>query len=181
MNWLLVASVFSALYLAAGIIFFEYRNKQYSAVKHSISELGATGERDEKLVGYGLFLPVGIALLALALAATNDILKALSACIATGYITAAFFPCDAGSPATGTVKQQVHNIGGFVEYAGASFFLLRASENGERLFFIDYKIIAFIVIACMIGISFSSPVRGLIQRVAEVLLFGGVIAMAAGL
>lgn len=178
MNGLLVTSIVCTISLAAGTLFFGSRKENYSALKHSISELGETGARHEKAVGYGLFLPVGLMLLAIALVTPSFILKGLSACIAAGYLVAAFFPCDAGSPAAGSFKQTIHNIGGFAEYAGAAFFLMRASENDLQLWFIDYKIIALMVIGCMIGISVASPIRGLLQRMAEVLLFGSVIAMA---
>ena len=172
MYLLLIASVLITVYLTIGIIYFGLRKTNYSAIRHTISELGESGARDEKLVGYGLFLPVGFFLLLFAFAATGTILKGLSACLAAGYIIAALFPCDAGSPAGGSTKQYIHNLGGFIEYAGSAFFLIRASENDMQLFFINIKIFAFIVIAGMITISFSSSVRGLVQRIVEILLFG---------
>jgi hypothetical protein len=56
---------------------------------------------------------------------------------------------------------------------------MRASEQGLRFFSIDYKIGAYVVIVCIIITSIpKNPIRGLAQRVAEVLLFGSLIELS---
>ncbi|MEP7317667.1 MAG: DUF998 domain-containing protein [Panacibacter sp.] len=169
----LILVVFVAVYLCAGIIYLGLRKEGYSHIKHTISELGEHGARDEKIVGYGLFLMVGLLLIALAILLHADENAAgLAVSIAVGYIVAAFFPCDVGSPSGGSWKQQIHNLGGFIEYAGGVYFLMRASENGMQLFSVDFKTFGLIIIGCIIVVSIpKNPVRGLAQRIAELLLF----------
>lgn len=175
----MIIAIFVTAYLMAGIIYFGYKKAGYDHLKHTISELGETGTVFEKQVGLGLFLPVGVGLLVITF--TNwdhEILRGLSACLAVGYLVAAFFPCDKGSPTNGSWKQQVHNLGGFIEYAGAIFFLVKAGEYDMEIFGINFKIIGYIVIVCVIITSIpGNPVRGLAQRVAEFLLFAALIYM----
>ena len=179
----MIIAIAVTAYLIAGIFYFGSKKAGYSHLKHTISELGETGTAREKQVGFGLFLPVGIGLLVIAFTHwDHEIVRGLSACLAVGYLVAAFFPCDKGSPASGSWKQQVHNLGGFIEYAGAIFFLMKASEYGMLVFGIDFKIIGFIVLVCVIITSIpGNRVRGLAQRVAEFLLFGCVDLFAANI
>jgi len=166
-------------YLIAGILYYGYKKSGYDHFKHTISELGETGTPWEKQVGFGLFLPVGIGLLVIAFTHwDHEIVRGLSVCLAVGYLVAAFFPCDKGSPSSGSRKQQVHNLGGFIEYAGSIFFLVKAGEYDLGILGINFKIIGYIVIVCVIITSIpGNPVRGLAQRVAELLLFGALIYM----
>ena len=175
----MILSVAVTAYLIAGIVYFGHKKAGYDHLKHTISELGETGTPWEKQVGFGVFLPVGIGLLVIAFTFwDHEIVRGLSACLAVGYLVAAFFPCDKGSPTSGSWKQQVHNLGGFIEYAGAIFFLMKASEYGMLVFGIDFKVMGFIVLVCVIITSIpGNRVRGLAQRVAELLLFGALINM----
>lgn len=143
----------------------------------AVTALGETGTVWEKQVAIGLFLPVGIGLSAITfINQDHEIVRGLSACLATGYLVAAFFPCDKGSSTGGSWKQQLYNLGGFIEYAGAIYFLMKASEYDLLIVGIDFKIIDFIVIVCVILTSIpGNPVRGLAQRLAELLLFGALI------
>jgi hypothetical protein len=170
----MVIAIIVALYLTTGIIYFGYKKAGYDHLKHTISELGETGTAWEKRVGFGLFLPVGVGLLFIAFTHwDHEIVRGLSLCLAVGYLVAAFFPCDKGSPTGGSWKQQVHNLGGLIEYAGAVFFLMKASEYHMLIFGIDFKIIGFIVLVCAIITSIpGNSIRGLAQRLAELLLFG---------
>jgi hypothetical protein len=164
----------SLVYLTIGILYFGIKKKGYSHLKDTISELGETGGNYEKSVGFGLFLPTGTLLSIIALLEkenTNTMFLALV--MAIGYIVAAFFPCDKGSPSSGTWKQQIHNLGGFIQYAGSIFFIFKVSENDLELWFIPFKTIGLIIIACVIITSIpKNKVRGLAQRIAELLLFG---------
>ena len=172
------AALITSLYLLASIICFGHKLPAYSHVKDTISELGETGSPFEKAVGYGVFLPIGFLLMIISAVLyfqdpQNDLhqnLSGLTACTGMGYAIAVFFPCDQGSPFSGSTRQQIHNLGGFIEYVGGSYFLFQASEAIPFLSTIGYTIII-----CTIGISITKIARGLIQRGAEVALFGAMI------
>jgi hypothetical protein len=157
---------------------------EYSHVRHTISELGETGSPVEKVVGYGLFLGVGVALLAVSayiyFAMPDETARQFSwliACVAAGYVVAAIFPCDAGSPVNGSIKQHIHNSGGFIEYAGGAFFMLHIARELENDILKNMAYTVFIC-ALLISINFLFPWRGLIQRIAEAILFGSMIWIA---
>lgn len=175
-----VLSVLVTLFLFSGIIYFGSMKKDYFQFKHTISELGEYGSPEANRVNFGLFLPAGLLLLLIAMnAGNNKFLPGYSICIATGYLVAAFFPCDPGSPQTGTGRQHIHNLGGLIEYAGASLYLFKAEEIFDTPFIIGYKLSAGIIIICMVLISLPSiPARGFIQRVAETVLFTNLIALS---
>ncbi|MFT3680817.1 MAG: DUF998 domain-containing protein [Ferruginibacter sp.] len=166
-------SCIAIILLAAGIIYFGIKTKEYNHIKHTISELGETGSSYEKTVSYGLFLPTGILLcIAGLLSKHNANTAGLALVLAAGYIIAAFFPCDPGSPSSGSWKQQVHNIGGFIEYAGSIYFIMKMANDDAALWFIPYKTIGILLVAGIVLISIpNNPVRGLVQRVMETLLF----------
>jgi hypothetical protein len=173
-----VALSFSTIYLLAGIVYFGNKKPSYNHLEHTISELGEKGSRYEQKVSYGLFLVVGILLFVVSayLYVTSSIeliqqYSYLIACVAIGYSVAGFFPCDVGSPINGTTRQTVHNIGGFVEYAGGGYFILLIARGEENTILLD---VAYLLFTCAILMSlhFLSQWRGLIQRVAEISLFG---------
>jgi len=143
----------------------------YGHVRDTISELGARGAPHQKLVAVGVFLPVGLLLLAAAGVArtASQPVALLALAIAIGYLVAAAFPCDPGAPSGGSPRNVVHNIGGAVEYVGGAYALegLSASLGSP------YRIAAVAVIVALVGVSFAHPLRGLVQRVAEAILFGG--------
>ncbi len=159
-------------YLIAGNVYFGYHIKGYSQIKHTISELGETGSPYGKQVSYGLFLPTGILLAVAGLLAQQDNNAMGLACsLAVGYIVAAFFPCDPGSPSSGSGKQLLHNLGGFIEYAGSIIFIMKAGENDSHLWLVPFKTIGVTVIVCIIITSIpKNPLRALAQRIAELLL-----------
>jgi hypothetical protein len=172
-----IFAIAASIYLVAGIIFFSIRKKSYSNFKHTISELGEKGSLYEKEVSYGLFLAVGVLLLVVAASSDIDTVRSLSVCIGVGYIVAAFFPCDPGSPWSGSSRQQVHNLGGFVEYAGGLYFLNRANTEDIKLF-MDINIISGIMLICIVLISIPGFfLRGVAQRIAEAMLLGSVCWM----
>lgn len=173
-----------ALYLALAIAGFALRRPEYSHLRNTISELGEYGARDSLLAGWGVFFPVGLALAALAGLFWKVRVRfraarpaaALAACVAVGYLVAVFFPCDPGSPFSGSGRQAIHNIGGAVEYFGgavALVFLARASAQFRWVFTIS----AIVTLAVAFGISVPelTEVRGLLQRVGEASLFGSLI------
>ncbi|GAB3641224.1 DUF998 domain-containing protein [Spirosoma arcticum] len=174
----------ATLYLLVGIIYFAHHRSDYSHVRHTISELGETESADSRLVSLGLFLPTGGILLLVSLflyqrasEEIDPVLGGLSACVGIGYIVAAFFPCDKGSPLSGTTRQQIHNLGGFVEYAGGAFFLIQAADRLPGSWFdtIGYTVLAG---AVLLSVQALFPWRGMIQRVAESWLFGTLIVLS---
>ncbi len=68
---------------------------------HTTSELREIGARDRRLIAFGLFVPIGLLLLALAFFRRPESQAAagLALAIAIGYLVATFFPCNRGSPA----------------------------------------------------------------------------------
>ena len=175
-----ILSIFTFLYLITGIFYFGFKKSSYSHIKDTISELGEYGSKHANLVNYGLFMPVGVLLFIIAILNTsNNLVMGLSISLGTGYVLAAFFPCDPGSPYTGSGRQHIHNLGGFIEYAGGLIFLMRAGEADINFFSIDYKILGGLVIVCIIITSIpKNPIRGLTQRIAELILFGCLIELS---
>lgn len=171
-------TVFAAVYLAAGLFHFARRRPGYSAVRQTISEIGETGSRDRRAVALALFLPVGLVLLLVAalLRDASTPASMLALAIAIGYLGAAAFPCDEGSPLSGTWRQSLHNLAGGVEYIGGGFALLTLAQD----FGAPFSVAGFIVLGAAIALSVlpSTSVRGAIQRVAELCLFGGLACAA---
>ncbi len=127
----------------------------------------------QQFVAVGVFLPVGLLMLLVAYLALplGIATAALALCLAVGYLVAAVFPCDVGSPLSGSGRQGMHNLGGAVEYIGGAFAFFRIAEQSGQ----PFKALGFVVVAVAIAISVQSlgAVRGLIQRVGETCLFGG--------
>jgi hypothetical protein len=168
----------AAAYLFASLVALAPRKAGYSHLRHTISEIGETGARDQRFVALGLFLPVGLALLLVAclLRPASTPAAALALCIAIGYIGAAAFPCDPGSPLSGTPRQALHNLAGAVEYIGGGFALMTLARDLGQ----PFKFAGFIVLAAAVGLSVvpAGAGRGILQRVAEPCLFAG-LALAA--
>jgi hypothetical protein len=171
----IIISVITVTYLAIGIAYFG-RKKLYSHTRDTISELGETGSALSRLVSLGLFLPVGFLLLIIAYQLRSSDAQGLALCLAAGYILAAFFPCDPGSPLSGSWKQSIHNLGGAIEYVGGIYFIFRLSQTGITLLLLPYQAIAGVVLICTILISVPGfSFRGIVQRIAEILLFACVV------
>lgn len=176
----LILSIVATAWLFFGVIYFGAKKPGYSHLRHSISELGEFGSQYMKGVNFGIFLPVGLLLMVIPfLDGFHGFRAGLAASISIGYIVAAFFPCDPGSPTTGSYRQQVHNLGGFIEYAGGAFALIRSGEQDLSFYGINYKVFGYIIIPCIILISIpSNPLRGIIQRIAELVLLGTLIHLS---
>lgn len=169
-------TVLAAFYLAACIVFFGQKTRGYRHLRHTISELGEVGAPHQRAVAFGFFLPIGTLLLVVAslLLATSQTAALLALCIAVGYLVAAFFPCDPGSPASGTTRQGIHNLGGAVEYIGGGVALEQVSDTPFRPLGL-----AVLGAAALLTILPNTSVRGLFQRLAETGLFAGLALAAA--
>ena len=157
----------------------------YSHLKHTISELGEAGSPISTRVSYLGFVPIGLlvwaylGVTALIFPASDSKALGLLALIGLGYVGGGVFRCDAGAPLGGSVATVLHNIFGAGEYLGAAaaFSMLRSETYWASLSdILSYASGAIIV--CLWGISFPHPYRGLIQRFAESLIFGGLVLMA---
>jgi hypothetical membrane protein len=159
-------------YLFACLFRLAPRKPGYSHLLHTISELGEIGTPDQRLIAWGVFLPVGLAFLPGALLFRNSApsIAALCLCVAVGYIVAAVFPCDPGSPVSGSARQAVHNLGGAIEYIGGGFSLFAAAES----FGAPCRIASFVVLAVAAALTLlpAGAPRGLVQRIGETALFG---------
>lgn len=174
----IVLTAIAAFYLFTSLLVLAPKKAGYSHLKHTISEIGEIGAPQQPFVAYGLFLPIGLLLLLVAylVQSTSTPSAALALCIALGYLVAAAFPCDPGSPVSGTARQAMHNLGGAVEYIGGGFVLMILAQSFGQ----PFKVAGFVVLSSAIALSVvpSTSVRGMLQRAAEACLFAG-LALAA--
>ena len=166
--------------LLVSVAAFGRRRDSYRHLQHTISELGEWGAADQGLVNWGVFLPVGLgcmAVAALTFTATGsaDLIlgtRVLAGSLGAGYLIAALFPCDPGSPLRGGWRQGVHNLGGGIEYVGGTFALLILTSELSQVALAG----AVIVGLGAIWLSWPGlPWRGGVQRLVESVLFGSLI------
>jgi hypothetical membrane protein len=170
-----------------GTLYFASLRPGYSHISKTISELGETGAPQAHLVAFGFFLPVGLIVWwALWLVHrhrpgqdTSLVLLALSG-LGAGYVLAAFFPCDPGGPLFGSWRTLVHNTAGLIDYGGTAFgFLLfcrycaRQKMRPQAVAFGIAAALGFLA-TVLLGLPPAFPVRGAVQRVAELIQFAGV-------
>lgn len=176
----------ATLLVLAGTWTFASMRPDYSHISHTISELGESGTPMAGIVSFGLFLSTGLLVwLAIYLAyplysserLTSTGLLAFAS-LGLGYVIAAFFPCDPGSPLIGSWRQQVHNLFGLVEYLGTGvgfmaigFSHVRANSTtaGMALIVSGSAVLVGLV---LLSIPSLFGVRGLVQRLAELIIFG---------
>lgn len=167
-------SLAASAFLVVAIVVVARNKPGYKHVKHTISELGESGSAQMRRVSLGVFLPAGaiLAIVAWLQHTSNTPIAALSASLAAGYVTSGLFPCDPGSPISGSVRQMMHNLGGGIQYVGGALSLLWIAETAGPVF----KITGLLVAVSAVLLSLESQIRGLIQRIAEACLFAGLIA-----
>jgi hypothetical protein len=100
--------------------------------------------------------------------------------LGAGYVLAAFFPCDPGGPLFGSWRTLVHNTAGLIDYGGTAFgFLLfcrycaRQKMRPQAVAFGIAAALGFLA-TVLLGLPPAFPVRGAVQRVAELIQFAGV-------
>jgi hypothetical protein len=176
----------AAVLVVLGTLYFASLRPGYSHISNTISELGETGAPRARLVAYGFFLPVGLMVwLALWLLqrgssdkGASAVLLALS-CLGTGYVVAAFAPCDPGGPLFGSWRTLVHNLAGLLDYGGTAVgFLLvarRCTKNGTATQVAGFVIAGASCLLCLVLLLPVFYIRGGAQRVAEAIQFTGVI------
>lgn len=164
--------VVAGLLLCVGMVVFARRKPGYRHGRDTISELGEIGAPDQHAVAYGWFLPIGLlmAFAGILLVDVDATVAALAACIGVGYLVAVVFPCDPGSPLSGSLRQAIHNLGGGIQYIGGGFALLTFARDGG----VGYQVAGFVVLGAAVALTVlpaGSP-RGFVQRIAEACLFG---------
>jgi hypothetical protein len=177
----LVLAVLSAVLAAAVPMYYGSRKSGYSHLRHTISELGEMGSPVGKSVSYIGFIAIGISLWVFLIIAAKllpdqaDVFFMLSL-VGAGYIGGGIFRCDPDAPPFGSWRTTLHNLFAVLEYVGAAgaFLTLKRSEFWSPL----SEVMSYaggIVFICLAGISFPHPFRGLIQRIAEAIIFGGAV------
>ena len=177
-----------SLYLLVGVWWFGRRRHGYSHRRHTISELGEHGATDARVVAGALFAPTGLGLLVLAWlirsgpnpGRLDEPLGLLAATLGVGYLGAALFPCDPGSPLDGTWRQHLHNLAGGIEYVGgaASLWLAaQAAPHGALRDWLHLGAVAVAVVTVALSVPHLFPVRGLVQRVGEFMLIGTLVLL----
>ncbi|HTE40259.1 MAG TPA: hypothetical protein VK629_05495 [Steroidobacteraceae bacterium] len=91
--------------------------------------------------------------------------------MAVGYIGAAFFPIDADTRSSGTVRYVLHALAACVEYVGAmGAFDIVGRELGFPYTAVKFAILGFFVSMYVTGLR---RLRGLLQRVIEIVMLIG--------
>lgn len=162
----------------------------YSHIGNTISELGETGASHAPLVAFGFFLPVGLmvwlAFWVLRRATPGkDVSLVLFPmfCLGAGYVVSAFFPCDPVAPLWGSRRTLVHNVAGLVDYGGTGIgfllvwrWLARGKATSQAA---TFAVGGVLVLVCLVVLWLppAFPLRGAVQRVAELIQFSGVFCL----
>jgi hypothetical membrane protein len=105
----------------------------YSHASQFISELGASGAPNARVINLAGFLPAGLLLTAFAFFAWRSLPRSTATAIgmlglalfALGYLAAVIFPCEPGCrPAQPSLSQALHNLFGLAGYLTAPLSLL---------------------------------------------------------
>ena len=180
----LILALLTAATAAAVPLYFGSRKPGYSHIRHTISELGETGSPVGTSVSYIGFVSTGISVWLFLLVTagalpygSTDALAMLSL-VGAGYVGGAIFRCDPGAPLVGSWRNNLHNVFGALEYAGAAGAFSTLKRSG--FWYPLSELMAYagvLVLLCLWGISFPHPFRGLVQRVAETTIFLGIVFM----
>lgn len=178
----LLAPALGALILVAAIAVPAYcgwRKPGYSHLRHTISELGEAGSPVAVQAAVG-FVTIGVIVwLLLAIVASTSTFVPREALwqfslVGVGYVGGGLFACDRGAPVFGTMRNAVHVVCAILEYAGAAAaFAVLSREAAWTSITPALSYATPVVLICFWGIGFPHPLRGLVQRVAEAVIFVG--------
>jgi hypothetical membrane protein len=184
----------AAVMVLLGTLCFSSLRPGYSHISNTISELGETGTPRAHLVAFGLFLPVGLLVwLALWLlhreTAGKDVSRVLFAlsCLGAGYVVSTFFPCDPGAPLFGSWRTLVHNAAGLIDYGGTAIGFLLVSRCLARLRAtpqaVAFGVGGVVGLVSLVALCLHAlfPVRGAVQRLAELIQFSGCFRVPAAI
>ena len=162
----------------------------FSHTSQYISELNAVGSAWSWQIGYLGFLPLGLLgfalLLMVARSARLTGISQIGYWLLIGepiaYAGSAFAPCDLGCPSTGSLSQDVHNI--------VSVFTLLMTTSGLVLLSFNRRItqtrrVGWLVLAAIFITLYTlalvpdfAPLKGLLQRLAEGILYMSLCVVA---
>lgn len=164
------------LWLVLGTWLVGVRTPGYCQWQHTISELGAAGEKHELAARFALFLPISLLAILVCLVffqQNNMAAAALALFIAIGYLFAAIFPVDKGAPLHGTRANFWHNLGGMVMYVGGGVSLIAAHQQAP-----GFTMAGVLSLVGLAGLSPFTPAsyRGRLQRLIEALFLASLLS-----
>ena len=182
----MVATVLLWIWAVYGTALFK---PGYSHAAQYISELGATGTPFGWQASWLGFVPFGVSILVLLFVARGAVpLQGvgrvgywLLSLEALAWIGSALAPCDAGCPLEGSVSQGLHNLLALVTYLGTTLAVIligcsRGLKTSARLLLWFAATTWFLMFGAMLDPAFE-PMRGTLQRVAEVVLYGSLLLL----
>jgi hypothetical protein len=190
MSPLVALSIANLLLAFLPVWWFGRRAPGYSHRRDTISELGAPGMPDASRVAWLAFAPLGAMVLAYAFLLRQALggedavaPTALLALVGASYLGAAIFPCDPGAPFGGSARNQMHNLIGGLGYFGGGAALIEFARrfedaDGLHALAVASKPLGIAVLLGIVALSMPSPLRGLLQRLVEAVLFGWMLAAA---
>lgn len=160
------------LYLIISVFFYAKKRPAYSHFKHTISELGEHDSDYEQQVAFKVFMPVGLAFLLLAglIFPENWPAAVLAGAMGFSYFLSAFFPCDPGTPVSGSWKNSMHNLIGGIAYVTIGYQLKELVDQ-QVGWYAEVALIALVVFLFNFIIGWPRQWVGLSQRVAETAVF----------
>lgn len=164
----------------------------YSHASQFISELGARGAPNGRIISLAGFLPAGLLITAFAIFAWRSLPRSGATSFgivglvlfALGYLIAAFFPCEADCrPAEPTLSQSIHNLFGLAGYLIAPLSLFALGWQARRWTRATHlSVLGFIGGGlALLGLLFLSPdfrYVGVAQRVLEGSVLAWIMACA---
>lgn len=162
----------------------------YSHVSQYISELNAVGSAWSWQIGYLGFLPLGLLGFALLLMVGRSArltgISQIGYWLLTGepiaYVGSAFAPCDLGCPSTGSLSQDVHNAVSVVTLlmTTSGLVLLSFNKRITQTKRVGWLVLAaiFITLYTLALVPDFAPLKGLLQRLAEGVLYGSLCVVA---
>jgi hypothetical protein len=169
------------VWLTGCLFFFGRRTPSFEHRRALIRELGQSGAPYEQPVSYGVFLPTGIgALLISGLLFRHGpgpiaVRAALFCiCIGIGYLSAAFWHIVPPSLGHEDKHFWFHYMGGAVQYfgGGAALWWVASALDGPFAFLAACGGVLLWLLCIGIECPSLSAWQGVIQRSAEVILFG---------
>ncbi len=160
------------IYLFFGVYHYAQKRPNYSHLKHTISELGENASEFEKPVGFKVFMPVGLAFVLLSglMYSTNTAVAVLSGAMGFSYFLSAWFPCDPGTPMSGSWKNSVHNLVGGLAYA-TILYQLKALIDQQSGWYAELAFMALAVFLFNFIVGWPKQFVGFTQRLAETSVF----------
>ena len=186
-RWIVVAlAVFYLIVVFGGALL----KADYSHVSQYISELNAVDSAWSWQIGYLGFLPLGLLgfalLLVVARSARLTGISQIGYWLLIGepiaYAGSALAPCDLGCPSTGSLSQDVHNIVSVITFlmTTSGLVLLSFNKRMTQIRRVGWLVLAaiFITLYTLALVPDFAPLKGLLQRLAEGILYGSLCTVA---